>query len=199
MPEQFHHEKARVTVEHLVSLKRSEKPQPEFWEGFEKEFQRRRLAALVQTTPWYVEIGRVMTRAAKVLAPLAAATAVAVFALTHFANPPASAPEQPAPQVAASHDDPTLTILAEEYLSHAAPRQELMTEVAAAEPYLAWENLDYKVREIEMLSATPQRFVTVAAPHVLAVSDEVSGGYPIRTLTASPALSLDAPVSSASF
>lgn len=43
-----HNKKETITVESLLRLKRSERPDGEFWDSFENDFQRRRLNALVQ-------------------------------------------------------------------------------------------------------------------------------------------------------
>ena len=42
----------KVTLESLLHLKKSERPKAEFWESFEKDFDRRRLSALVEPPTW---------------------------------------------------------------------------------------------------------------------------------------------------
>jgi hypothetical protein len=42
-----------VTVEDLLRLKRQERPQPEFWAGFEQELRQKQLAALVERRSWW--------------------------------------------------------------------------------------------------------------------------------------------------
>lgn len=44
--------KQKITLESLLHLKKSERPKAEFWESFEKDFDRRRLSALVQRPTW---------------------------------------------------------------------------------------------------------------------------------------------------
>jgi hypothetical protein len=69
-----------VTVEQLLQLKKSERPEPEFWAKFERELESKRLRALVQPETLAVRALRWMRRAAFVAVPLTA-TAAVVFTL----------------------------------------------------------------------------------------------------------------------
>lgn len=42
----------KITVEALLRVKRSERPQGDFWESFEQDLHRRRLSALVERPAW---------------------------------------------------------------------------------------------------------------------------------------------------
>ena len=44
--------KHKVTLESLLHLKKSERPKADFWESFERDFDRRRLHALVERPSW---------------------------------------------------------------------------------------------------------------------------------------------------
>ena len=57
----------------------------------------------------------------------------------------------------------------------------------------------YTVREIGVMSAAPKQFVTVASPHAVEVSEQVSSGHFIRTLRAAPALGLGAQATQTTF
>ncbi|MCC5841776.1 MAG: hypothetical protein JJT96_16805 [Opitutales bacterium] len=69
-----------VTVEQLLQLKKSERPEPEFWARFERELESKRLRALVQPESFAVRALRWVRRAAYVAVPLTA-TAAMVFTL----------------------------------------------------------------------------------------------------------------------
>lgn len=44
--------KHKVTVETLLQLKKNERPKADFWDSFERDFDRRRLHALVERPSW---------------------------------------------------------------------------------------------------------------------------------------------------
>lgn len=75
-----HHssDRKRLTVEQLLQLKRLENPAPEFWTGFEAELQQKQLQALVQPSRWRRLGAAFSSPRSALLAPLAAAAAVAV-------------------------------------------------------------------------------------------------------------------------
>ncbi|HEX9781147.1 MAG TPA: hypothetical protein VGA56_00245 [Opitutaceae bacterium] len=195
MPENREHGKARITLEQLLALKRSERPGGAFWEDFDREFQRRRLATLVNTLPWYLSAFRVITRVSRRIAPLAAVAAAGVFGYVQTSSDTPTEAQHVAPQVSVNDREARFTILEEEYVS---PAQQVLVS-AETEPTPAPERLHFSIREIGMISQSPRQFVTVAAPHVLAVSDEDSGSHVVRTLTAGPAFGTSARPASASF
>jgi hypothetical protein len=48
------HDRQRpVTLEHLLQLKRAERPSAEFWSQYERELRAKQLAALVEKRPWW--------------------------------------------------------------------------------------------------------------------------------------------------
>jgi len=81
--------KADRRLRQLLQLKRSERPEPEFWEDFSQKFRARQMASLVQYQPWYARLGRQLASLSrKALMPLAgaAALALALLAATQTAN-----------------------------------------------------------------------------------------------------------------
>lgn len=66
-----------VTLEDLLSLKRAERPAPEFWATFERELRQKQLTALVEKRRWWHDLSILLSR--KVYVP---AGAVAVIAFT---------------------------------------------------------------------------------------------------------------------
>jgi hypothetical protein len=183
MPETRDQSQHRVTLEQLLAVKRAERPTREFWEDFDREFQRRRLATMVQVSPWYVRLGRGATRVARWAAPVAAAAAsLAVF--FHFSGPEtAERPASETAQLADASSEPTYTLLEEQYISTASHASHAVLEPVSTERP---SQLQYKVREIGVLASTPRQFVTAAAPHTLSVSDETSEAQVVRTLHAAP-------------
>lgn len=68
--------KPQLSLEDLLQVKRAERPSAEFWENFEKDFQRRRLRALVSAEPESRSIAFRLFRASLVWAPVAVAAVV---------------------------------------------------------------------------------------------------------------------------
>lgn len=65
-----------ITVEQLLQLKRSERPEPEFWAKFDKELESKRLRALVQSDSLATRVLRWVRRTAYVAVPLTATAAL---------------------------------------------------------------------------------------------------------------------------
>lgn len=72
MDHQPNHEKP-VTLESLLRLKRHEKPAPEFWSTFEREFKQRQLLASVKRESWSNRIFHAVTLRHNPVVPLTAA------------------------------------------------------------------------------------------------------------------------------
>ena len=90
----------QVTLEQLLRVKRAERPQPEFWQQFERAMRVKQLAAIVEPRPWWAAFIRVGARVARYQVPVGA---TAIFALTlltvrEYQAPPVSE-EQFAPTI----------------------------------------------------------------------------------------------------
>lgn len=71
-----------IKVEHLLRLKRAERPDDAFWNRFDQELHQRMLQTLVKKDPWYVQVMRGLTgRIAQTSAVGAAAALIALFAI----------------------------------------------------------------------------------------------------------------------
>ena len=68
-----------VTLEDLLSLKRTERPAADFWNRFERELRAKQLAALVEKRPWWRGLPELFSGFARYHLPLGA---TAVLALT---------------------------------------------------------------------------------------------------------------------
>lgn len=75
-----HSEIRKVSLEEVLRLKRLERPEPQFWDRFDKELREKQLAAIMAKRPWWqMDLGRIMTGLARARVPVGAA---AVLTLT---------------------------------------------------------------------------------------------------------------------
>jgi hypothetical protein len=76
MPNSDH--RSKITIEDLLRLKRAERPAAEFWSNFERELRQKQLTALLEKSPWWQGLPRLLVRRAYL--PLGA-SAVLAFTL----------------------------------------------------------------------------------------------------------------------
>ncbi len=77
----------KVTLEDLLRLKRSERPSSDFWAGFEQALRAKQLSALVSRRSWWsVSWLGVRAGLVRLVAPLGAATALALAVFSSTAN-----------------------------------------------------------------------------------------------------------------
>ena len=69
---------SRVTVEDLLHMKRTERPPPEFWAGFERELRQKQLAALVKRRSWWHGPAATFSRFGWLRLPVGATAVLAV-------------------------------------------------------------------------------------------------------------------------
>lgn len=74
----------KITVEDLLRLKRSERPAPDFWTGFERELRQKQLSALVEKRAWWHDVPRIFSR--RIYLPIGA-TAILAFTLVSLRSP----------------------------------------------------------------------------------------------------------------
>ncbi|MBP7143132.1 MAG: hypothetical protein KBA71_14575 [Opitutaceae bacterium] len=75
-----HSEIRKVSLEEVLRLKRLERPDPQFWDRFDKELREKQLAAIMAKRPWWqMDLSRMMTGLARARVPVGAA---AVLTLT---------------------------------------------------------------------------------------------------------------------
>lgn len=78
-----HPENRKVSLEEVLRLKRFERPEPMFWDRFDKDLREKQLAAIMVKRPWWqMDFGRMMAGVARARVPVGAA---AVLALTFLA------------------------------------------------------------------------------------------------------------------
>jgi len=70
----------KISIESLLELKKAEKPAPEFWDGFQKDFHQRRLQSMIQKRSFMDRLSGALASRSSLLLPLSA-SAVALFVL----------------------------------------------------------------------------------------------------------------------
>ena len=78
MSDRRSHTPSRVTVEDLLHMKRTERPPPEFWAGFERELRQKQLAALVERRSWWHGPAATLNRFGWLRLPVGAMAVLAV-------------------------------------------------------------------------------------------------------------------------
>ena len=71
----------KLNLDHLLDLKRAEKPGDDFWEGFQTEFRQRQLQTLIEKESKWKHTARLLFARSSLLVPLSG-LAVALFVLT---------------------------------------------------------------------------------------------------------------------
>ncbi len=72
----------QISLEQLFSVKRAERPQPAFWQQFEREMRIKQLAAIVEPRPWWAPFIRIGSRIAKYQVPVGAAAILTLTLMT---------------------------------------------------------------------------------------------------------------------
>ena len=70
----------KLNLDHLLDLKRAEKPGDDFWEGFQKEFRQRQLQTLIEKESKWKRTARLLYARSSLLVPFSG-VAVALFVL----------------------------------------------------------------------------------------------------------------------
>jgi hypothetical protein len=186
MAEQHPDQGRKVTLEQIIQLKRSERPGPDFWEGFDRELHHRQLAALVTGEPWHRRAVRVLTAVVRRFAPASAglaAIAFATIAIMRVDTPP-GIPKAAVTALAANESDTKVLLLPEESISVSA--------IQAPRPRPAVERFQGSVhsapQELASGPGSPRRFVTVSAPVTVSSDRDSSAIYAANALTAGSVL-----------
>lgn len=72
----------KPTLESLLRVKRAERPDPEFWQHFERELRRKQLAATIEPKPWWLGVSILARKCAPVGLPVGAAAAAVLAAIS---------------------------------------------------------------------------------------------------------------------
>jgi hypothetical protein len=188
MAEHPHKKHSKVTLEQLIQLKRSERPQASFWDDFERDLHRRQLAALVTVEPWHRRAVRLLATVARRLAPVGASAAAVAFAVIalHRADVTPSNPADTAEAMAANDPENKVVMLPEEAIS--------VSRISAPAIRPRAEVVEFRgsvrsaPQELASSLAAARRFVTVAAPVTFASDNDASAIYAANALTAGAVL-----------
>lgn len=88
-------QRPKVTVEDLLHLKRAERPDAEFWTGFERELRQKQLTALLEKRPWWREFPQLLARRAYLPVGATAILAFTLVSVKYYA--PAQLPQVEGP------------------------------------------------------------------------------------------------------
>lgn len=173
-----------MNVTQLLQLKRLEKPDPDFWAGFERELQQKQLQALVKPSPW-AKVQAVFAAPRASLASLSAISAVsvaAILAVFSFQGRTSEGFElasveridqQVEPILLVEPVDPVVSEETEDAAAINAPsRTDAFFVVDALRP--------------DGANATPESFRTVAVPETLVGGSDDSAYYVVNAFTTGP-------------
>lgn len=176
----------QVTLEQLLRVKRAERPQPEFWQQFEREMRVKQLAAIVEPRPWWAPFIRIGTRVARYQVPVGA---TAIFALTlltvrEYQTPPASEP-QFAPAIVEREvhtmPGPAVTVVVPPQAVAETPVKEAnSTQVAASTATVPTQAItpERAVRTVPMLGGTGSEADSPTARMIAANLEAVKNSAP---------------------
>lgn len=186
MPDQRPPERPSISLEQLLQLKRSERPNPSFWEDFDRELRRRQLASIVAGEPWYVRLVRSASAGSRRVAPVGLAVAAAVAGFLVLQRQPNDTRSSAVPAVATDASSPATPVVAFADLpaTPAAPADELQTEAPApvfVRPAVGEPR--FVVHEF-VASANPSRtFVAVTSPNTFSAPAYDASLQMVNTLT----------------
>ena len=163
MPENRPYPPVKVTLEDLLHLKRSERPKPEFWAEFERDFRQKQLAALVVRKSWWRGFIAAHRRIGRLGVPLGAAAILGLAFLSSRYESEASRSGTPA----------------------VAPREMAARSLGMApRPVRAVESVKSAAVEAPARGRTIEEAASVTASKARPVIAEVPAGAPAQAVDA---------------
>src|SRR5688572_2378846 len=107
-------DRPKVTLEQLLKLKRSERPNAAFWEDFDRELHRRQLASVVAAPTWRARFARGLLVGVRRAVPIGAAASAAVAGFLIWQRPSATEPAAPIATAAVAAPTTFAPVAAEE-------------------------------------------------------------------------------------
>ena len=179
----------QISLEQLLRVKRTERPEPEFWDQFDHELRQKQLSALVHAQPWFVRLGRSIGLIARRSAPVTAAAAA--IATGYFVvsgpsivmNDPYESPVEDRYETIAVRpvESPVVASvenLPEMIVDPVAVRSDRVN--VRAQPVTAEARY---VEDIMAKDDQPQRYVTLSSPKTLFAGSSPSGTYVVNALS----------------
>lgn len=184
MPDSTNNSKSKPSLEQLLHVKRAERPSPSFWTGFDQEFRRRQLVALVSKQPWHVRLGKITLVGLRKTAP-AAAVVVAVALGFSVYNEQTSRPvnQSPAPEVAVVTSEPAFIVLPEEQFASNLDQVSVPSVASDARDQPRFATL-----ELSSSVTQSRSFTTVTSPFAFAAAASDAGVYVVNDLTTGPVM-----------
>lgn len=174
MSESRRHDRPSVSLEQLLKLKRSERPDAAFWDEFDRELRRRQLASVVAAPTWRARFARSLLVGLRRAVPVTAAAAAAIGGFLILQRP---AEDIPAPVETAAAEPVALTLgSAAEYSTPAETVS--VPEVASREPAApvfvrpATSEPRFVVHEFAAATMPSRTFVSVTSPNTFSSSPD---------------------------
>lgn len=150
----------KPTLEALLRLKRAERPDPAFWEEFDRGLRQKQLAAIIEPKPWWLGLELIGRRLIPFGLPVSAAAAallavMAVRTQTPFTT--ASEPVEFGPNVSVARSEPVVAVS-----EPAAPAS--VEIVSAAAGHESAPGGDASARELAPEVAPPSEPLVARAP-----------------------------------
>lgn len=205
MSEARHTDRPPITLEQLLRLKRSERPDPAFWEDFDRELRRRQLASVVARPAWHVRLGRSLIVGVRRAVPIGAAAAAAVGGFWVLQRPADDAATPTQSVAAADVSIPVEPVLIEPALSAELPElaarepRPAPAPAAALPPPSSTSEPRFVVHEFAASTAAPRTFVSVTSPHTFSSPTYDASLQTVNTLSSNSHRRASARAEAASF
>jgi hypothetical protein len=174
MPGLPENEKSRVTLERLLQLKRSERPDAAFWDGFDRELRQRQLAALVTIRPWHDRVLRMGMMLLRRCAPVGAVAAAVAAGYVVWDMRDAALADSPTIAIAAEEPAIVLPAAEFEWTRTVKVRDFVLAPSAQLQPR-------YLVRQFSTRQEPNSSFNVDASPVVFSVSAVVLSGQALAS------------------
>jgi hypothetical protein len=159
-------DRPKVTLEQLLKLKRTERPDAAFWEEFDRELRRRQLASVVATPTWRVRFARSLLVGVRRAVPIGAAATAAVAGFMALQRPTEKVTSTPE-ETAAMATPAVAPVVAE--VAPSLPTPVSAPEVSAEEEPVferpSTSEPRFVVNEFVTRSSPTRTYVTVTSPN----------------------------------
>ncbi|MBL4574776.1 MAG: hypothetical protein JKY51_01580 [Opitutaceae bacterium] len=175
----------KPSLEQLLKFKRLEKPEPAFWEKFDRELRHKQLASLVEKQPWYSQFKGFALLFARKSSPVAAFAVVLTIGYFSLTSSFVQTKNQPTP-------DSTLPSGNLAQIEVEVPE----VKVEAVAPELANEAIvpsfraeaRYVTNIISKPRVSGQRFETISTPQAFLANFSQDRKYVAKTFSTQPTI-----------
>ncbi len=153
----------KINLERLLKLKKAERPDPAFWDGFQKEFRQRQLQTLMDGVSVWSRLSQFLLARGRLLVPLSGLAVVLFVFLLNF------------------RDDPPLQSEFVESVALAQPAPDPVVEPSDREPAIPLPTRREDV-SIPAISSAPASFVVDVIPAKLPEASTYTQEFPTPTI-----------------